>query len=120
MAACKASGRLILAESSGELSQGTSMPALLPGLIAFVSPDQDSELQRLGLQVGDGSVDQRFDLWPSDPSLKGVDPKQKRHEVTHGCAGQQLQIHRTSSQGHVYSLIARPTCLSNWSVCFLR
>ena len=51
MAACKATGRLILAESSGQLPSGTSLPALLPGLIAFVSPDQDSELQRLGLQV---------------------------------------------------------------------
>ncbi|KAK9857624.1 hypothetical protein WJX84_011127, partial [Apatococcus fuscideae] len=51
MAACKATGRLILAESSGQLPTGTSLPALLPGLIAFVSPDQDSELQRLGLQV---------------------------------------------------------------------
>lgn len=62
MAACKATGRLILAESSGELPEGTSMPALLPGLIAFVSPDQDSELQRLGLQVQGDSVDKRFDL----------------------------------------------------------
>lgn len=61
MAACKATGRLILAESNGELPQGTSMPALLPGLIAFVSPDQDSELQRLGLQVLKDHVDQCFD-----------------------------------------------------------
>ncbi len=51
MAACKATGRLVIAESEGELPHGTSLPALLPGLIAFVSPDQDSELQRLGLQV---------------------------------------------------------------------
>ncbi|KAK9866109.1 hypothetical protein WJX84_009505 [Apatococcus fuscideae] len=51
MAACKCTGRLVLAETGSQLPAGSSLPALLPALIAFVSPDQDSELQRLGLQV---------------------------------------------------------------------
>lgn len=41
----------------------------------------------------------------SDPLLKGVNPKQKLHEVPHGCADQQLQTHRIQCQ--VCSLIAQ-------------
>ena len=67
MAACKCTGRLVLAETGSQLPAGSSLPALLPALIAFVSPDQDSELQRLGLQVSRHCYHAARRLEPEEP-----------------------------------------------------
>ena len=51
LAAAKATGNLLLAELDGHVPEGCAMEPLIPVLIALLGRDQNSEVQRQGLQV---------------------------------------------------------------------
>lgn len=51
LAAAKATGNLLLAELNDHLPEGCAMEPLVPVLIALLGRDQNSEVQRQGLQV---------------------------------------------------------------------
>ncbi len=51
LAAAKATGNLLLAELDGHVPEGCAMEPLVPVLIALLGRDQNSEVQRQGLQV---------------------------------------------------------------------
>ena len=51
LAAAKATGNLLLAELDGHVPEGCAMEPLVPVLIALLGRDQNSEVQRQGLQA---------------------------------------------------------------------
>ncbi len=51
LAAAKATGNLLLAELDGHVPEGCAMDPLVPVLMALLGRDQNSEVQRQGLQV---------------------------------------------------------------------
>ncbi len=51
LAAAKATGNLLLAELDGHVPEGCAMDPLVSVLIALLGRDQNSEVQRQGLQV---------------------------------------------------------------------
>ncbi len=51
LAAAQATGALLKAELDGHLPEGCAMEPLVPVLVALLGRDQNSEVQRQGLQV---------------------------------------------------------------------
>ena len=51
LAAARATGHLLLAELDGHMPEGCAMEPLVPVLVALIGRDQNSEVQRQGLQV---------------------------------------------------------------------
>lgn len=51
LAAAQATGSLLRAELDGHLPDGCAMEPLVPVLVALLGQDQNSEVQRQGLQV---------------------------------------------------------------------
>ncbi len=51
LAAARATGNLLLADLDGRLPEGCAMEPLVPVLVALLGRDQNSEVQRQGLQV---------------------------------------------------------------------
>lgn len=54
LAAAQATGSLLKAELDGHLPEGCAMEPLVPVLVALLGRDQNSEVQRQGLQVSLG------------------------------------------------------------------